>query len=279
MGFAYVVAIAAGGAVAWALRGKPLWLSIAAADFAGTVVIFGFSRALDNSSVYDAYWSIAPMAIATGLFFFTGPVGGSSARRFLVLLLVLGWGARLTWNWIRSWTGLDHEDWRYVDLRQKTGSLYWLASFFGLHLFPTVITYLGGLAMFPSLSTGRDPLSIVDGAAVVIMGGGALLEATADAQLRKFRLQNRSPGQIFAEGLWSLCRHPNYLGEMLFWWGLFLFGFAADASSWWMVVGPLGVTGLIAGISVRMIDQRSLARRPGYAEHMKRIPAFFPRIG
>ena len=110
------------------------------------------------------------------------------------------------------------------------------------------------------------------------MGGGALLEATADAQLRKFRLNDHTPGQIFADGLWSLCRHPNYLGEMLFWWGLFLFGFAADVSAWWMLVGPLSVTGLIAGISVRMIDQRSLARRPGYAEHMERIPAFFPRI-
>jgi steroid 5-alpha reductase family enzyme len=65
---------------------------------------------------------------------------------------------------------------------------------------------------------------------------------------------------------------------MLFWWGLCLFGIAADGGAWWTLFGPLSVTALIAGISVRMIDQRSVARRPGYAEHMKNVPAFIPRF-
>lgn len=276
--FAYVVAIAAGGVTAWLLRARAPWIAVLAADVVGTVVIFGFSRAFDNSSLYDAYWSVAPMAIAGGLFAFGHEPGVSHVRRTLVLVLVMAWGARLTWNWVRGWTGMGHEDWRYVDLRKQTGSLYWPASFFGLHLFPTVVTYLGGLAMFPAMIYGKDRLSIVDFAALFVMGGGALLEATADAQLRKFRLSNTTPGRIMADGLWSLCRHPNYLGEMLFWWGLFLFGFAADATSWRFVVGPLAVTGLIAGVSVRMIDKRSVERRPDYAAHMKRLPAFLPRI-
>ena len=39
------------------------------------------------------------------------------------------WAVRLTWNWARGWTGLGHEDWRYVDIRSATGALYWPASF------------------------------------------------------------------------------------------------------------------------------------------------------
>ena len=277
VGLAYVIATAAGGEIAWLLRGQPLWLDLLAADLAATVVIFGFSRVFDNSSVYDIFWSIAPMVIATGLYFFAMKPGVPHARSTLVLALVLAWGARLTWNWIRTWSGLHHEDWRYVDMRRTTGSLYWVASFFGLHLFPTAITYLGGLALLPAIAYGRDRLSIIDIAAAAVTAGGILLEGTADEQLRKFRAKG-SGGRIMADGLWSLCRHPNYLGEMLFWWGLFLFGFAADASAWWAIVGPISVTGLIAGISVRMIDKRSVERRPGYAEHMRRLRAFIPRI-
>lgn len=277
IGLAYALAIALGCAAAWLLRDRGPFVAVGVADVVGTVVVFAVSRAFDNSSVYDIYWSVAPMAIASGLYLFPAP-GVSPVRRTLVLALVLGWGARLTWNWIRGWTGMKHEDWRYVDLREQTKGMYWVASFFGLHLFPTLITFLGGLAMLPAMTYGRDPLSILDFVAIAVTAGGAVLEATADEQLRRFRLANPRPGRIFADGVWSWCRHPNYLGEMLFWWGLFLFGFAADVKAWWMIVGPLSVTGLIAGISVRMIDRRSLARRPGYAEHMKRLPAFLPKI-
>ncbi len=77
-------------------------------------------------------------------------------------------------------------------------------------------------------------------------------------------------------GVWAYCRHPNYLGEILFWWGVFLFGLAADGDSWWRGVGALWMTVMFVTISIPMIDKRSLARRPRYAEHMKRVPALIP---
>jgi steroid 5-alpha reductase family enzyme len=276
---AYLVAAIAGFLVAWVFaRHHSLVLAVAAGDVAATVTVFGFSAAFDNSSFYDLYWSIAPMVIAVGLLLSAPHDAPSTARRVLVVLLVQAWGARLSWHWIRSWPGVQHEDFRYVDLRAKTKSVYWVVSFFGLHLFPTVITFLGGLAMFAVFSTGRDDLNVIDVAAAVIVVGAIVLEGIADEQLRRFRRDNPVPGRIMAGGLWALCRHPNYVGEMMFWWGLALFGVAADAGAWWVLLGPVSVTALIAGISVRMIDARSLARRPGYAEHMKNVPAFFPRI-
>ena len=274
---AYLVAAVVGCLATWALRHQSLVLAVAVGDVAATVAMFGFSLAFNNSSFYDIYWSIAPMLIATGLFRFAPHDDLSTPRRVIVLALVLIWGARLTWNWIRSWGGLHHEDWRYVDLRKKTGNRYWLASFFGLHLLPTVVTFLGGLAMFPVFASGVQSFNLIDGVATVLTVSAIALEGTADEQLRRFRKTNRVAGKIMDEGLWSLCRHPNYLGEMLFWWGLALFGIAADSGAWWTILGPISVTGLIAGISVRMIDERSKERRPGYAEHMKNVPAFIPR--
>jgi steroid 5-alpha reductase family enzyme len=271
--FAYLGATVAGCVAAWLLRDRSLLVAVAAGDVAATIVTFGFSFACDNSSVYDLYWSVAPLVIAGGLFG-TSP---HTARHWLVLGLVGLWSMRLNFHWVRGWPGLQHEDWRYVDMRRTTGKRYWLASFFGLHLVPTLITFAGGLAMFPVFASG-DGINLVDVGAAIVMLSAVAIETTADEQLRRFRRTNKTPGRIMDEGLWSLCRHPNYVGEMTFWWGLWLFGVAADPGAWWTILGPLAVTGLIAGVSVRMIDERSVARRPGYAEHMKQLPAFIPRL-
>jgi steroid 5-alpha reductase family enzyme len=275
---AYAAAAAVAIVVHGALSSAPPWLAVGAADVAATLVVFVFSVILDNSSVYDPYWSVAPMLIAPALAFHHASPGVPLARRAAVVLLVLAWGARLTWNWARGWEGLGHEDWRYVDLRRKTGRAYWPVSLFGLHLMPTVMVYLGCLSLLPALVTGTAPLGPLDALGFVVTAGAIAIEATADEQLRAFRRDNRTPGRILDVGLWSLCRHPNYLGEVSFWWGLFLLALAADRSAWWAGIGPLAINLLFVFVSIPMIDARSLSRRPGYAEHMARVPALFPRL-
>lgn len=280
-GFAWIAAayLVAGWAAMFAARrlgaalpAWPAWQIVAVADVLATAIVFGFSVAFDNSSVYDAYWSVAPMVIAPAL----AAIGsGDVARKAVVVALVFAWGARLTYNWARGWQGLGHEDWRYVELR-RFGRAYWVVSFVGLHMMPTALVFLGCLSLFPALVTGRAPLGPVDAAAFFVTAGAIALEAAADQQLRKFRLSNPPPGTILESGVWSWCRHPNYLGEIGVWWGLCLFALAADRAAWWTVVGPLAITSLFAFVSVPLLDTRSLARRPGYAEHMARVPALFP---
>lgn len=158
------------------------------------------------------------------------------AREAVVLALVLVWGARLTYNWARGWRGLGHEDWRYAEYR-RVGRAYWIVSFFGFHLMPTIWVYLGCLSLLPVFSSPR-PLSVLDGLALLVTAGAIATEAVADEQLRAFRLATPSPGRVLDTGLWAICRHPNYLGELSFWWGLYLFALAADPSTWWAIVGP-----------------------------------------
>jgi len=51
-----------------------------------------------------------------------------------------------------------------------------------------------------------------------------VLEMKADKDLRVFRSKHRSAPELLTEGIWSWCRHPNYLGEVIFWWGIGLLG-------------------------------------------------------
>src|SRR5262249_8802343 len=116
VGLAYLAAAAAAWAAgAWLGDGAPAWQIIMVADGAATVVVFAFSVAADNSSVYDPYWSVAPMVIAPWLVARAAP-GVPLVRQIVVVALVMAWGARLTWNWARGWQGLAHEDWRYVEI-------------------------------------------------------------------------------------------------------------------------------------------------------------------
>jgi steroid 5-alpha reductase family enzyme len=276
--FGWIVTVyAVAGVVGWlaiaALGDAPTWRVMLIGDVAATIVVFGASVVLDNSSVYDPYWSIAPMVFAPWLALDSV---GSTARRVLVTALVLAWGARLTWNWARGWSGLSHEDWRYVEIRGKTGALYWPVSFVGIHLMPTVLVYLGSLALVPALSSAA-PLGPLDVAASAVTLGAIVVESAADEQLRAFRRSGPPAGTIMARGLWAWSRHPNYLGEIGFWWGLGLFAVAAEPGAWRALAGTVAITSLFVFISVPLIDRRSLARRPAYAAHMRRVPGLVPR--
>jgi len=64
---------------------------------------------------------------------------------------------------------------------------------------------------------------------------------------------------------------------MSFWWGLWLFGVAADAIWWWTVVGPLAIALMFVFVSLPMIETRMAARREGWAEYVRRVPLVIPR--
>jgi steroid 5-alpha reductase family enzyme len=272
---AYVIALVAAVAVGRTLEGEhSLWV-IAGADLTGTLVIFAFSRAFDNSSFYDAYWSVAPVAIAGYLVLGPGEGVGVPVRQALVLGLVVAWSARLTHNWWRQWRGLRHEDWRYVDLRRKHRRAYWAVSLSGIHLFPTVLVYLGCLALWPSLTSPR-PLGVLDGVAIVLGLAAVSIEALADRQLHRFVRSGPAAEQLLETGLWAWCRNPNYLGEIGFWVALSLFGTAGDPGMPWIWSGPAGMLLLFVFISIPMKERRMLARRPAFADRKREVPMLLP---
>ncbi len=243
------------------------------ADIAATVVIFVGSIVVRNASMYDAYWSVAPLLF---LVYWLEIADEISVRAMIVSGLVFIWGARLTYNWYRGWTDMKHEDWRYVDLKKKTKFFYPFVNLMGIHIFPTILVFLGALPLEYALISDA-PLNLFDALAILITVIAIYFETRADHELFKFRNgPNRKEGAILSTGIWSVSRHPNYFGEAFFWVGLFVFGLAADGPTWPLVLGPIVMLGLFLGISIPMIDKRMKASKPGYEERMKTVPSFFP---
>jgi steroid 5-alpha reductase family enzyme len=277
---AYVVAVVA----AWAtLRFAPPLhplLALLLADVVATAVIFGFSRVFDNSSFYDPYWSVMPIVLAAYLPFSGLPgVVPLDARQALMIAVVGVWAVRLTVNWMRGWTGLSHEDWRYVAFRKQFPRAYWLVSFAGVHLFPTICTFLGSLPMWPAATSGA-PLGPLDFLGAAIALAGAVVEYVADEQMRAFRVAQLASGATSGTcevGLWGWSRHPNYFGEITFWVGVWVLGITASPSdAWWTASGALTMIVLFVFASIPMMEKRSVARRPEYADVQRRISMLVP---
>ncbi len=253
-------------------------------DVLATVAVFAASAAFSNASFYDLYWSWVPPFIAFffmavgATFVFLPDVFVFGHRAFIVLGLVSFWAVRLSWNWTVGWQGLRHEDWRYVSLRHKTGALYPLVNFSGIHLFPTILVFMGCLPLW-YVGTSQRELGWLDAIAALVTFGAVLIEAVADAQKRAFQRESSSPQEVCERGLWSWSRHPNYLGEIGFWLGLFLFGLAADPTAWWTGVGAAAMLLLFVFISIPMLEKRQIERRAGYRDYTRRVGMLLPKLG
>jgi steroid 5-alpha reductase family enzyme len=252
---------------------EPLW-DIFLADVAATIVVYLFSSGFGNSSLYDPYWSVAPMVIAVA-WWPMGDTAGSALRGWAVWGLIVIWGMRLTWNWAQGWGGLADEDWRYERLRRQLGWWYPAVNLLGIHLMPTFLVWLALWSAHAAM-TAPTPVGWVDALAVAFGLSAIWLESAADTQLRRFKA-DADEEAVMSRGLWAYVRHPNYLGELGFWWALFALAAAAGAFEWQLLAGPVAMMLLFAVISIPMMEARLRRRRPDYREYMEQVPPLFPR--
>lgn len=266
----YLIAIGAGVVAFNRAEGLNPLVRLFEADFWATVVVWFFGVLLRNSSVYDPYWSVAPPLLLTGYAVYC------AAFNLPVVLMHAAmwfWGIRLTANWAYTFHNLQGEDWRYVMYRERCPKTWHLVNFFGINMMPTVVVFM---AMIPAiLLVELDPIrtNIVFIFGYVISVAAAALQWEADRQAHRFRREN--PGKVCSTGLWKSSRHPNYLGEILMWWGVAIMYVAFVPSHWYTIFGAVVVTCLFLFISIPMMEKRQMANKPEYAEYKKRTRVLF----
>lgn len=230
-----------------------LWKT-ALADFIAMIIVFSFSVKYRNSSVYDPYWSAAPVVIVIYWLF------NSVQYEFyykIMWVVILIWGVRLTWNWILRWDGFEDEDWRYVMIKKKTGKFYWLVSFLGIHFLPTAIVFAGLVPVFYALnSPASSPTSWFTVSFVFFTMASIYLEKTADDNLRQYLKSDKHKTELLQKSVWGIIKYPNYAGEVFFWWGIYFMSIVVDLSIWWTIFGPVSVTLMFVFISIPMMKKR-----------------------
>lgn len=244
------------------------WLSLLIADVAATIFTFIFSLIFNNASVYDPYWSVQPPVILAAF-----AVGKElSLLGILIIFVVSFWALRLSANWAYTFSDLTHQDWRYTMLKEKTGAFYPIINLVGIHLVPTLVVYgciLPGVYAVREGITG-NALSILF---LTISFCAVIIQGVADIQMHKFR--HHRDGTFNRHGLWAYSRHPNYLGEILMWWGVGLSVAYATPEAWYLLSGAFANTLLFFCVSIPMADRRQ-SKKEGFLEYKKQTRALLP---
>lgn len=235
------------------------------------IVTWVASLVLRDAGVVDPVWPLGFIAVAV-----TALVAGDGdeGRRVLIAVLVGIWGLRLSGYLARRNFGKP-EDFRYAAMRRKRGRRFWIVSLVTVFLLQGVLMWVVSLpvqlAAVPSRPLGW--LAIVGG---VVWAAGLAFEAIGDWQLARFKANPASRGQVLDTGLWRYTRHPNYFGDFLVWWGIFLIAAESGAGAWGFV-GPVLMTVLLVKVSGAGLLEKDIAeRRPGYADYVRRTSGFIP---
>lgn len=248
-------------------------------DIVMTSIIFIWSLIAGNGSIYDPYWSILP-----ALLLFEHPKYVSNGLPLWIAAIVSAWGVRLTYNYIRSISTIEHEDWRidyhrqqYVAILGKgihTDFIFWLTFVLGgYHFFPTIIVFSGLIPAFDAINNYSVGYQSTDIVGLVIASISVLIQAIADQQLRAFRLNvNFNRKELLKDGLYYYSRHPNYAGELGLWLGLSIIGLGRNMCLS-NVFGFIGMLCLFGFYSCPKMDERMLKSRPAYKQYMDKTPS------
>lgn len=248
------------------------FLATAVFTATATLIIFIVSVFLSDVSVYDPYWSVAPPAM---LLANIQKYRLTNVNAVLLLILVSIWSLRLTVNWYITYKGIGCEDWRYAQYRKRLSPIpFQLISFFGLHFVPTVVVYGGMVSALYAMREERFALLSLAG--VVIMLAAVALEHVSDWTIHRFLREHGQEKRTCNVSVWSRSRHPNYLGEMLFWTGMYVYFVALCPQIWYKGLGFLSIIALFLLVSIPMMEKHNLERRPDYARYRERTPMLVP---
>lgn len=245
-------------------------LPVLGAVLALTTGIWGASLLLRDVSIIDVFWG--PL-FALQAWLYRGQAADPGSASLVTVALVTAWAARLALHLARRARG-GGEDPRYAAMREAGGAGW------SVRALITVFWLQGALAWavaWPVAVAARtdDALGALGWVGAGVAAAGAGFEAVADAQLRRFRAGPRPHGRVLDSGLWRYSRHPNYFGDAVFWWGIWLL--AASVGGAWTVFAPLLMTGLLLRVSgVPLLEARLRETRPGYADYVRRTSAFVP---
>jgi len=232
---------------------------------------FAFAAARRTDVVTDLSYSLTFALLAVVLLF----AGAAEPVQVVASLLVVVWAARLGIYLFRRImrTKVDH---RFDGMRDQPlrFARFWLLQAITVAVVMLPVSYL----LDQDDPPGLGAWSIAGGA---VWLAGLLIEAVADAQKAAFRAKEENRGRFVASGLWRYSRHPNYFGEMLVWWGLFLYVVPVlHGAAFAVVIGPVFITLLLLFVSGIPLLEKSANEKYGgdaaYRDYKRRTSILVP---
>lgn len=223
-----------------------------------------------RNDLADIAWGLGYILLSV-YYLFTTEI---SQRALLIYALIFIWGLRLSMHIFLRNKG-KQEDFRYQKWRNEWGKSFYLRSYLQVYLLQGFL-----LLMIASPATivsaySQPMLGLLDFIGVGIWLIGFYFEAVGDYQLMEFSNNPENKGKIIKHGLWKYSRHPNYFGEVVMWWGIFLVALNSPYGVY-ALVSPVTITLLILFVSGIPMLEKKYENNLEFKEYKKRTSAFFP---
>jgi steroid 5-alpha reductase family enzyme len=151
---------------------------------------------------------------------------------------------------------------------------YWAAFIYVFMMQALFSLIVNGAALFVSIWS-TDEFFWLDVVGAAVWAFGFIFELVSDYQLQAFRDDPANRGKLIKSGLWRYSRHPNYFGEALLWWGIYIIA-CSVAFGWITVFAPAFITILVRFISGVPLLENKYKDRPEFQEYMKETNVFAP---
>ena len=236
-----------------------------------TLLVWVLSLLRRDAGIIDLFRSLT--FIVAALVYAAATDAPTGARTTVSLMLVTIWGLRLsgylTW---RNWG--EPEDYRYMRMRERGGPNWPYKNLITVFWGQGVLAWIVSAPLLAAMDS-RNDLGWLGFLGITAWVIGIFFEAVGDWQLSYFKKDPANKGKVLDSGLWHLTRHPNYFGDFMVWWGLFLI--AADAGGWWSAYGPIVMSLLLMRVSgVTPLERKLTKTRSGYEHYVRTTNAFFP---
>ena len=216
----------------------------------------------------DIYWGPSFFFSALLIFFLNN---NFTLASYIILILVGIWGMRLgLYLFFRNIK--KDEDKRYIKIRDSIGNI-------GLYFITYMIqVILIGLVSLPIqiliIQNEAIDLNFISLIGVIVTFTGIIIESIADLQMSKFKAIPNNKGKLMDKGLWQFSRHPNYFGDSLFWWGIFIFSYSYT-SNLLTVISPIIMTYFLMRVSgVTLLERQLRYKKEGYEEYIDNTSSF-----
>lgn len=238
-------------------------------------ITFFFAAWKKRNDLADVIWGPGFVFVILGAawakILFTDDSGIGYAEVGLMICISF-WALRLFYYLgIRTWSKAK-EDVRYLKMRQGWGASWFIHSYLRVFILQAVILMVIATPAWYRIHLPKKEMDIFFYVGLAIWIFGFLIEVISDNQLKNFKARDENKGALMNQGLWSWSRHPNYFGEVVLWWGIYIMSFQLD--SWWLVFSPITISFFILKISGVPMMEKLIENKPGFEDYKKRTSLF-----
>ncbi len=238
------------------------------------ISFWGVAKTIKRYDIVDSIWGLSFVILCISTMLYENfPM---NTRSILIVSMVGAWGIRLSLFLFIRFAEKDYMDARYQEMYDGWTGNKDLTALLKVYLFQAIVAYILAIPLIYSITNNDLDLFWLDFFGLGVWCLGFFLEWIADFQ--KYRFKKNNPDGVCNIGLWKYSRHPNYLGEIILWYGISLL--MLSQIEWWLAIMTPVLTHLIIYFvsGVALLDKK-YQKNNKYESYLKQTHPLLFKFG